>query len=499
MKKSAVLLLSIFMLSELLFAQKELGKLDVSDWVFFSIGSNKQLKKIDDSTMYAYYRAGTDKTGLLIFDKNMNVRRDIPIDLTKSKKAFFTRKAFAEFLSFPFTFYRPDIRAVVIVGYTKNDKKDYSIVAITYSTDGAGLIDVQELSKASSDKFFIRYSNNEEYFMVGEMIKKQKGNGTKVEYEVFNKECNKIYSAQDDMLRDGDNYSRLLDNGELIHYTIKEAGGKITYLFTRFDAMGNSATAGFVPLKTDVYNYDGFDVVKSNEGEYFATCMKYRSKAEGLAIFSIDFDKKSIKKITDKNFDKPTLAKLNSIKTKSIAMVGEKLKPIKDIKTYSLYTTSVDDKNIYLILQDFYVKTRTDKSGTTYTYGSTGLILACYDHTGNEQWITPVRRLAKQVEGDMNYVNGNGRSIAISDYETPEDFCFLMKSLEKTYYTRISKETGKDIEPVVVIDDEKVYTNSNCVGWYNENEIVFLTMKGLSIFKKNDFSLKAVKINKIEL
>jgi hypothetical protein len=100
----------------MLSAQKEMGKLDVSDWALFSIGYNKQIKKINDSTLYAYYRAGADKSGIMIFDRSMNIIRDIPLDLTKSKKVIFTMKAYAEFIAFPYTFYRPDIRAVVIVG-----------------------------------------------------------------------------------------------------------------------------------------------------------------------------------------------------------------------------------------------------------------------------------------------------------------------------------------------------------------------------------------------
>lgn len=488
-----LLFLSIVALPVLLNAQQDIGKINVSDWVLFSVGYNKQIKKIDDSTMYAYYRAGADKSGILIFDKSMNVVRDIPIELTKNKKVIFTRKAYAEFIAFPYTFYRADIRAVVIVGYAKNDKKDYSIVGITYSIDGAGPLDVQEFVNTSSDNFVIRYSKNEEYFLVAELIKKQKG--YKVVYDVFNKECQKIYSAEGNLLKGGDNYFRLLDNGELIHYSIKEEGRKITYLFTRSDILGNSTTAAFAPPKSDIYNYDGFDIVKSSKGEYFATCMKYRSKAEGFAILKIDFVNKSVKKITDKDFDKPALAKLNSIRTKSVAMVEKKLKPVKNIETYSIYKTSVDDENVFVVLEDFYVKTRTDKSGTTYIYGSEGLIVACYDHNGNEKWLVPIKRIAKQSEGDMNIYNGNGRSIALSSFETPDDICFLIRSLDKTYYTKIDKESGKDIEPVVVLSDEKAYTNSNCQGWFDDDEVVILSMKGFSIFKKNDFWMKAVKIN----
>ncbi|MGE5316947.1 MAG: hypothetical protein ACM3ME_03045 [Chloroflexota bacterium] len=493
--KKIILFISIIILPTLMSAQQETGQINVSDWVLFSIGYNKQLKKIDDSTMYAYYRSGTDKSGILIFDKSMKVTRNIPLELTKTKKVIFSQKAFAQFVSFPFTFYRPDIRAVVIVGYNKNDKKDYSIVAITYSIDGAGLLDVQELSNASSDHFLIKYSSNEEYFVVAELLKKQ-GKGEKVEYEVFNKECQKMYSTKCDLLADRDNYFRILDNGELFHYTIKEEGRKITYLFTKFDSLGNSEVAAFAPPKTDIYTYERFDIVRSAAGEYFATCMKYRSHPEGMAILKLDFEKKTVKKITDKDFDKAALAKLNTIKNKSIAMVGKKLKPIKDIDTYSIYKTSVDDDNIYVVLEDFYLRTKTDKSGTTYTYGSEGLIVASYDHNGNERWMVPVKRLAKQREGDMNLLNGNGTSIKLSSYETPEAICFLVRSQDKTYYTRIDKETGRDIEPILVLTDEKAYTNSNCQGWFDEDEVVVLSMKGTSIFKKNDYWLKGFKISK---
>ncbi|MGE5382211.1 MAG: hypothetical protein ACM3PX_02145, partial [Omnitrophica WOR_2 bacterium] len=479
----------------MLSAQKEMGKLDVSDWALFSIGYNKQIKKINDSTLYAYYRAGADKSGIMIFDRSMNIIRDIPLDLTKSKKVIFTMKAYAEFIAFPYTFYRPDIRAVVIVGYAKNDRKDYSIVGITYSIDGAGLLDVQEFANTSSDNFLIKYSKNEEYFLVAELIKKQKGKGHKVKYDVFNKECQKIYSAEGDLLRDGDIYFKLLDNGELVHYSIKEEGRKITYLFTRFDKQGNKATAVFAPPKTDIYNYDGFDIIKSDNGEYFASCMKFRPKAKGFAILKIDFEKKIVKKITDKNFDKAGLAKLNSVRSKSVSMVGNKVKPVKKIDTYSIYSTSTDEDNIYVVLQDFYVRMKTDKSGTTYKYGSAGLIISCYSKNGDEKWTTPIKRIAKQVEGDMNIFNGNGQSIALSSYETSDDICLLVRSQDKTYYTRIDKATGQDIEPVLVLSDEKAYTNANCLGWFDEDGVVVLSMKGLSIFKKNDFWLRSLKMD----
>jgi hypothetical protein len=175
--KKALLFISIIFLPVLMFAQQELGQIDVSKWKLFSVGHNKQLKKIDDSTMYAYYRSSLDGSGIMIFDKSMTVIRDIPLELTKNKKIIFSAKAFAEVVSFPYTFYRPDARAVVIVGGQKNDKKDYSVVGITYSIDGAGLLDVQELAKATSDDFVIRYSENEEYMLVAELTKKQKGKG----------------------------------------------------------------------------------------------------------------------------------------------------------------------------------------------------------------------------------------------------------------------------------------------------------------------------------
>ncbi len=494
--KRTLLFLCFVIFSGSLFAQQEMGQINVSDWELFSIGSNKQLKKISDSTMYAFYRSGADKSGILIYDKSLTVLRDIPLELTKSKKVIFTRKAYAEFISFPYTFYRPDLRAVVIVGYAKNDKKDYSIVGITYSIDGAGLLDVQEFANASSENFTIRHSENEEYFLVAELFKKQKGHGPKVVYNVFNKECMKIYSAEGNILKDGDNYCNLMNNGELIHYNIKEVGRKITYMFTRFDTIGNSAVASFAPPKTDIYNYDRFDVVKSEEGEYFATCMKYRKKADGLAILKIDFDKKSVKKIVDKNFDKAVLGKLNAMKNESVVMVEKKLKPIKSFDTYSIYTTSVDADNIYLVIEDFYVKVKTDRTGTTYTWGSEGIIVACYDLDGNEKWMTPIKRFAKFREGDMNIVNGNGRSIALSNYETPASISLLVRSLDKTYHISIDKRSGKVSKPVLVLGDEKAYTNSNCMGWFNEDEVVVLSLKGLSILKKNDFRLIGVKIKK---
>lgn len=493
--KKTLLFLCVMMLSGMLSAQQEMGKINVSDWALFSIGSNKQLKKINDSTMYAYYRSGVNKSGIMIYDKSMNVIRNIPLDLTANKKVIYSRKAYAEFIAFPYTFYRPDIRAVVIVGYVKNDKKDYSIVGITYSIDGAGLLDVQELANASSENFIIRPSENEEYFLVGELFKKGKEHGPKVVYDVFNKECQKIYSAKGNFLKDGDNYCYLLGNGELIHHNVKEEGRKITYMFTKFDVQGNAAMASFAPLKTDIYNYDHFDVVKSDDGEYFASCTKYRKKAEGLAILKIDFDKKTVKKITDKNFDKAALAKLNAMKNKSAGMVGKKLTPIKNFNTYSIFSTSVDADNIYLVIQDLYVKVRTDRTGTTIKWGSKGLIIACYDHDGNEKWITPIKRLAKFVEGDMNIVNGNGLSIALSNYETPERISLLVRSLDKTYHISIDKQNGTVSDPVLVLSDEKAYTNSNCMGWFDEDEVVVLSLKGLSFLKKNDFWLKAVKIN----
>lgn len=494
--KKTLLFLCFIMLTGMLTAQQDMGQINVSDWALFSIGDHKQLKKINDSTMYAFYRSGAEKSGIMIYDKSMKVLRDIPLELNKSKKVIFTRKAFAEFISFPYTFYRPDLRAVVIVAYVKNDRKDYSIVGITYSIDGAGLLDVQEFANTSSENFIIRHSENEDYFLVGELFKKEKGNGPKVVYDVFNKECQKIYSAKGDIIKDGDNYCYLMENGELIHYNIKEVGRKITYMFTRFDVQGNSAIASFAPPKTDIYNYDRFDVVKTEAGEYIATCMKYRQKAEGLAILKIDFDKKTVKKITDKNFDKAALGKLNAMKNKSAVMVGKKLKPIKKFGTYSIFTTSVDAENIYMVIEDFYVKVKTDKTGTTYTWGSEGIIVACYDLDGNEKWITPIKRLAKQTEGDMNIVNGNGKSIALSNYETPESISLLVRSLKKTYHISIDKKTGKVSDPVLVLSDEKAYTNSNCMGWFNENQVVVLSLKGLSILKKNDFLLKSVKIKK---
>jgi len=494
--KKTLLLLCFIMLTGMLSAQQDMGQINVSDWALFSVGSNKQLKKISDSTMYAFYRSGAEKSGIMIYDRSMKVIRDIPLELTKSKKVIFTRKAFAEFISFPYTFYRPDIRAVVIVGYVKNDRKDYSIVGITYSIDGAGLLDVQEFANTSSENFIIRHSENEDYFLVGELFKKDKGHGPKVVYDVFNNECQKMYSAEGSIIKDGDNYCYLMENGELIHYNIKESGRKITYMFTRFDTQGNSAIASFAPPKTDIYNYDRFDVVKTEAGEYFATCMKYRQKAEGIAILKIDFDNKSVKKITDKNFDKAALGKLNAMKNKSAVMVGKKLKPIKKFSTYSIFTTSVDAENIYMVIEDFYVKVKTDKSGTTYTWGSEGVIVACYDLDGNEKWITPIKRLAKQTEGDMNIVNGNGKSIALSNYETPESISLLVRSLKKTYHISVDKKTGKVSDPVLVLSDEKAYTNSNVMGWFDENQVVVLSLKGLSILKKNDFWLKSVKIKK---
>jgi hypothetical protein len=110
--------------------------------------------------------------------------------------------------------------------------------------------------------------------------------------------------------------------------------------------------------------------------------------------------------------------------------------------------------------------------------------------------MVPVKRLAKQREGDMNLLNGNGTSIKLSSYETPKAICFLVRSQDKTYYTRIDKETGRDIEPILVLTDEKAYTNSNCQGWFDEDEVVVLSMKGTSIFKKNDYWLKGFKISK---
>lgn len=494
--KKTLLFVCFIMLTGMLTAQQDMGQINVSDWELFSIGSNKQLRKISDSTMYAFYRSGPEKSGIMIFDNSMKVLRDIPLELNKSKKVIFTRKAFAEFIAFPYTFYRADIRAVVIVAYVKNDRKDYSIVGITYSIDGAGLLDVQELVNASSDNFIMRHSENEDYFLVGELFKKDKGHGPKIVYDVFNKECQKLYSAEGNIIKDGDNYCYLLGNGELIHYNVKEVGRKITYMFTRFDVQGNSAIASFAPPKTDIYNYNRFDVVKTEDGEYFATCMKYRQKAVGLAILKIDFDNKSVKKITDKNFDKAALGKLNAMKNKSAVMVGEKLKPIKKFSTYSILTTSVDAENIYMVIEDLSLKVKTDRTGTTYIWGSEGVIVACYDLDGNEKWIAPIKRLAKQKEGDMNLVNGNGKSIAISNYETPESISLLVRSLNKVYHISIDKTTGTVSDPVLVISDEKAYTNSNCMGWFDEDQVVVLSLKGLSILKKDEFWLKAVKIKK---
>ncbi len=497
--RKALLFISIIIIPLLISAQQDLGQINVSKWKLFSVGNNKQLKKIDDSTMYAYYRTSLDGSGIMIFDKSMNVTRDIPLELTKHKKIVFSAKAFAAIASFPYTFYRPDARAVVIVAAQKNDKKDYSVVGITYSIDGAGLLDVQELAKATSDDFIIRYSENEEYMLVAELVKKQKGKGHKVLYNVFDKECQKIYSAEGDLLKDGDNYFRLLNTGELIHYSAKEEGRKITYLFTKFDVSGNSVTAAFAPPKTDIYNYDGFRITKTDEGDYFASCMKYRSKAEGMAILKIDFENKTVKKITDKNFDKPGLAKLNSVKTKSIAMVGKKLEPVKDMNTYSIYTCSADNENIYVVLDDSYMKTVTSKTGTRITYGSDGLIVACFDHNGKEKWITPIKRRARHTDTDINLFNGNGKSIALSSYETPEDFCFIVKSLDKTYYTRVNKNTGKDIDPVLLLEDKKAFTNANCMGWFDDDEVVVLSLKGTFVLSKDNFWLKGFKIGKIEI
>ncbi len=497
--KKALLFISIIIIPALLSAQQDLGQINVSKWKLFSVGNNKQLKKIDDSTMYAYYRTSLDESGIMIFDKSMKVTRDIPLELTKNKKIVFSAKAFAQVASFPYTFYRPDARAVVIVAAQKNDKKDYSVVGITYSIDGAGLLDVQELAKASSDDFIIRYSENEAYMLVAELTKKQKGKGYTVIYNVFDKECQKVYSAEGDLLKGGDNYFRLLNTGELIHYSIKEEGRKITYLFTKFDASGTSVTAAFAPPKTDIYNYDGFSITKTDNGEFFASCMKYRTKAEGLAILKIDFENKTVKKITDKNFDKPGLAKLNAVKTKSIAMVGKKLEPVKDFSSYSIYTCSADNENIYLVLEDFYSKTVTSKTGTRITYGSDGLIVACYSHDGKEKWIAPIKRRARHHDTDINLFNGNGRSIAISSYETSEDFCFLVKSQDKTYYTKVNKKTGKDIEPVLLLDDKSGYTNSNCMGWFDDDEVVVLSLKGTFVLSKDNFWLKGFRIGKIAI
>lgn len=491
--KKVILFFSLIVFPIFLSAQHETGKINVSDWVLFSIGHNKQLKKINDSTMYAYYRSGSDKSGILIFDKAMQVTRNIPLELTNNKKVIFTQKALAQFASFPFTFYRPDLRAIVIIGYNQIDKKNYSVVGITYSIDGAGLLEVQELAHVSSDQFVISYSPNEEYFMVAELMKKQ-GKERKVNYEVFNKECEKIYSAKCDLLSDGDNYYRMLDNGELIHFTIKEEGRKVTYLFTKFDNQGKPEIAAFAPPKTDIYNYEGFDIVQSEGGEYFATCMKYTSRPVGMAILKLDFEKKTVKKITDKNFDKAAIAKLNTIKNNSIHMVDKKLKAIKNTNTYSIYKTLVDNDHLYVVLEDFYVKTRTDKSGTSYIYGSDGMIVACYTHDGIEKWMVPIKRFAKQGSGDLNFLNGNGTSIGLSSYETDDDICFLMRSLDKTYYMRVDKKTGKDSQPIVLLSDEKAYTNSNCLGWFDEDEVVILSLKGTSILRKNDYWLNGFSV-----
>lgn len=493
--KKFLLLLCIVVIPGLMAAQTEMGRINVSDWVLFSTGSNKQIKKINDTTMYAYYRSGPDKSGIKIFDKKMNIIRDIPLELTKNKKVIFTRRAYAEFISFPYTFYRPDIRAVVIVGYTKNDRKDFSVVGITYSIDGAGLLDVQELANTSSDNFLIRYSNNEAYFVIAELLKKNTEKGYKVKYDVFNTECTKVLSTEGDLIRHTDNYYRILDNGELILFNIKERGREMTYQFTRVDKFGNKSTAVYAPPKSSKEYYNGFSIIQSAAGEYFATSIKYKTKADGFAILKIDFDNNTVKKITEKTFDKTAFAKLNSIRTKSVRMVDKKLKPIRKFTTYSIYNTSADEDNIYIILQNSYVKVKRSRYNTTYTYVQEGLIVGCYNNIGDEQWITPIRSLAKQIEGDMNSINGNGLSVAPSLYETPDDICLLLRSQNKTFYTRIDKATGKDIEPVLILDDEKTATNANCFGWFDDDEFIVLSMKGLSLWKKNDFWLKSIKIN----
>ncbi len=320
--KRLILNAMILLLPVCLFSQEMQGKLNVSDWALFAVTEgSSQIKKIDDSTMYAYYREGSDKSGILIFDRKMNVIRNIPLELTDNKKVIFTRKALARFVSFPYTFYRPDIRAVVIIMYYETERKTRSVVGITYSIDGAGLLDIAELAETKSDNFSIKHSENDEFFVVAELLKEKVDKNWNISFNVFNKACENVYSAKSSLYRNIDSYYFLMNNGELINYTVKEKGREITYMFNKYDITGGKTTAAFAPPKTDIYNYTGFEIVKSPSGEYFATCLKQRKKSEGISILKIDFDNRKIKKITDKDFDKAALAKINAKRTQHLLMI----------------------------------------------------------------------------------------------------------------------------------------------------------------------------------
>jgi len=496
--KRTIFSLLVLILPACLFAQETTAKLDVSDWGLFSIfEESPQINRIDENTLYAYYRSTPDKTGIMIFDKKMNIIRDIPIEIMKTRKVVMGQKALSEYLTFPYTFYRPDNRSIVIVGYTDNGKKSNTVVGATYSVDGAGLLAMEELRTTVSDKFMIRHSSNDEFFVVAEYMKAAKGEKTpKVVYDVFNKSCEKIYSATSEYFKDKENYFYLMDNGELITYNVNEKMRYLTYVFTRHDATGTSQAVTFSPPKTDVYNYDRFRVFKSPQGEYYSTCLKLRSQSEGIAILKLDFDKKTAKKITDKNFDKATLARISTRKTKSVAMLEkDKGKPIEDFDTYYINRVITDDENIYLILEDYYTRTVTGKTGTRVTHGSRGIMVACYGHDGKEKWITPVRRMAARMDDGMNLLNGNGMAVQISTYDSKDMIYMLVRSGDKTFYTGIDKKTGNDITPVELIADENIETNANCMAWFDEDEFVILTIRVGALFKR-DFWLQSFKVSK---
>lgn len=501
--KNAILLLALLSLSFISFGQEILGKRETKDWKLFSGELDKpQLKRIDDDRFVAFYRTSPDESGIMVLDKNINVLKNISLKLAKTRKIIFgfDTQSIINLVPFPTYYYRKDNNSVVLIGNLKLSKSDFVLVGLTYSLDSEDLIQVDTLRHSKSDDFIIRLSVDENYFMVDEKIKNSRDSqkGYKEHIDVFLPDCKKLYSAIIDVPGNADSYSFIGNNAEIIHSYRTEEKRKITYRFSKFDAQGNSSgTALYIPPSSDIYNYEINDFLTGASGEIYCICSKERTQMEGIAILKIEFDTKTCKKITDKLFDSPVLAKIYRNPGLSISLFKDKQpKPLKSFNNFLINSAIIDKDAIYLILDNLKLSARY-RSGKQdiYTYSSEEIILIALDLNGKEKWITPVRRDASYSFDGLNLYTSGGSGIRLSAYSDNNYINLILPHAGNIFAARIDKVTGKGTKPVPLTNDEHIYTNTNCLLWLDSNQVIMLTMKGIYFaFSKKEIYLNSIKI-----
>lgn len=480
-------------------AKHVVGAIDISDWFFFSLQGTRQIKSIDQSTLFAFHSNGR-RSGLLVFDKQYDFIKHIQVGLENEKRFRFLDDVRSKFYDFPYTCYRPDKDALVVTGYIKKSAKEYSVIALVYNISTRELMKVEELRTASSDNFFIRQSKNDNYFLVGELLEKGKDDDI-VAYDVFNNKGIKIYSAEGEWNKEKHIKCFLSDNGELLHYTADTKSPATTHLFSRFDTSGQSTTISFIPDKKDVFDYYGFELIRSPEGQYLGLCMKSSSSVPGFSILKLDFENKSVKKIVDRNLDKATCSRLNATQGKLSLLVDKKnRKPFTKADDYKIAFASAEADRIFIVMQHSPFHNNIATEHPNKVFESNGIIAGCYDYSGIESWISFYDRRVISTDSGLDYYEGLGNCANISFYETNDNIKLLLKTEGRFVYTSIDKKTGKDIEPVILFKDGWTDMNPACVGWIDEDEFIMTTCKSpTAIGQQPEKLLRSYKINNSSL